>query len=310
MMSQKIAIDAGHGYVKALSQSGQRYRFPSLICSMPPNVDLGGLGKQESVTIDGVRYLIGEPARAHATPLWSHEKSTDSDTLRLILVAAVHLGGVGPVTLATGLPLAWFGSQRRAFREALTGFGSTVQLPGQPPQRLWFESVTVLPQGVAAAASVLSSAEYEPGSYLIVDIGYRTTDYIVVVKSEDGGLDYEPGAAGSLEMGMHNVSQPVVHAVNDQYQVAYSASEVEVRATVVVRGQKIDVSQRMRDARQTVGRRLAQELAATMGPQLDKLMGIVAVGGGADILSPVLPGIMVPADPQWGNVIGYQMMLE
>ncbi len=121
--SLRIAIDAGHGYTKALSASGRRTLFPSLICPAPATVDLGEFARREVVTIDGTPYLVGDAARRHATPLWSREKATDPDTLRLILIAAAQLGANGPVAFATGLPLSWYGSQRRAFRDALTGYG-------------------------------------------------------------------------------------------------------------------------------------------------------------------------------------------
>lgn len=309
-MSSRLAVDAGHGYTKALSHSGARVLFPSLIAPAPASVDLGEFGQSDSVQIDGVSYLVGESARTHATSLWSRDKAADPDTLRLILVAAAQLGAVGPVALVTGLPLAWFGSQRRTFREVLTGYGGVVQPPDKPAQRLWIESVKVLPQGVAAAGPLLADPDREPGAYLVVDVGYRTSDYIVVGKSPDGSLDYEPSAAGSLEIGMHAVSQAVADEISTAYQVSYVAAEIEGRPAVVVRGQKIDVSQRMQEAREVVGRRLAKALAERLGPQADKLMGIVAVGGGSGLLTQALPGVIVPSEPQWANSQGYLMALS
>ncbi len=84
----KISIDAGHGYTKAFSQSGERVICPSLIAPAPAGVDLGGGGvaRTETVTIDGSPYLVGQSAHSHATSLWSRDKAADPDTLRLILV--------------------------------------------------------------------------------------------------------------------------------------------------------------------------------------------------------------------------------
>ncbi len=304
-MPERIAVDAGHGFTKALSADGLRQIFPSLICPAPATVDLGEFVPSHTVAIDGVPYLVGEAARKHATPLWSRDKAADPDTLQLVLVAAAQLGAMGPVALATGLPLFWFGAQRRRFREALTGYGASVQLPGQAAQRLWIESVMVLPQGVAAAGPVLSSVDYEPGAYLIVDIGYRTTDYIIVTKAPNGTLDYAPDAAGSLPLGMSAVTKTVVDAINRQYQVEYTPAEIESQTTVTVRGQHIDVTQRRRETQTSVGKQIAQQLALALGPKLDKLLGMVAVGGGSSLLTQVLPGLIVPHDPQWANVQGY-----
>lgn len=308
-MSERIAVDAGHGFTKALSADGRRNIFPSLICPAPPTVDLGEFTQSEMVIIDGRPFLVGEAARRYATPLWSREKATDPDTLRLILVAVAKLGASGPIALATGLPLAWFGIQRRRLREALTGYGATIQLPGQPAQRIWIESAVVLPQGVAAAGPVLATSEYESGEYLIVDVGYRTCDYLVVAKSPTGALAFEADSAGSIEHGMHTVSQTVAQALGEQYQVPFSPGEVEGVPSITVRGQKIDVTQRFRQARDAVGRQLVRRLAIDLDAKLEKLLGIVAVGGGSELLTSILPGALIPSDPQWANALGYAAAL-
>lgn len=308
-MSQAIAIDAGHGYTKALSATAQTI-FSSLICPAPASVDLGDYAHSQAIFVDGTAYLVGESARAHATPLWSRDKATDPDTLRLILVAAAQLGANGPVALATGLPLSWYGSQRRAFRDALTGYGGTIQLSNQPAQRLWFESAIILPQGLAAAGPILIQAEREPGDYLVIDIGYRTTDYLIVSKSPNGRLDYAPDAAGSLPVGMSAVGKSVADAINQQYQVEFSPAEIESQTTVAIRGQRIDLTQRRHEANQAVGKQLLQSLALELGSAMDKLIGMVAVGGGSDIITRLLPTALVPSQPQWANVQGYWSLLQ
>ena len=67
----QCAIDAGHGYTKALALNGARLVFPSLICPPPAHVDLGEFAPSDAMMIDGPPFLVGKPARAHATPLWS-----------------------------------------------------------------------------------------------------------------------------------------------------------------------------------------------------------------------------------------------
>ncbi len=303
-MPERIAIDAGHGFTKALAGDAQMI-FPSLICPAPATLDLGEFGATKPIQIDGRPYLVGEAARKHATPLWSRDKATDPDTLRLILVAAAQLGASGPIALATGLPLSWYGAQRRAFREALTGYGGHVQRSNQPPQRLWFESVIVLPQGLAAAVPVLAHGEHESGAYLIADVGYRTTDYLIVEKAAAGRIQYDAERAGSLPIGTGAITKTIVDAINQQYQVEYAAGEMENRPTVTVRGQSIDLTQRRREGQRAVAHQIVHALAHALGSEIDKLTGIVAVGGGSVLIAEVLPGILIPADPQWANAQGY-----
>ncbi len=61
---------------------------------------------------------------------------------------------------------------------------------------------------------MLSATDFKPGGRLAVDVGYRTTDYILVEKLANGSLDYEPSAAGSLEIGMHDINQSVAQAIH------------------------------------------------------------------------------------------------
>ena len=302
----QIAIDAGHGYVKALSSRGGRQIFPALIHPAPTAVDLGAFGQLPITQIDSASYLIGTAAERFAAPLWSRDKALDDDTLRLILVAAAQCGAVGPVQLATGLPLAWYGGSRRQFMQALRGYTGTVVLPNGDSHRLWFESVLVLPQGVAAAGPALDAEPYQPGPYLIVDIGYRTTDFIVVTKQATGRLDFDPLAAGSLEIGMHTVYSTLAQRLTDQYRIAFTAAQVARQTdTIIVRGQSISlVADRVAQEKQ-VARRVIQGLLEKLDSQMDQVLGLVAVGGGSSLLAQSLSTVIQPADPQWANVRGY-----
>ena len=300
-----IAIDAGHGAVKAMSSSGQRVLFPSLIHPAPNAVDLGGFGQSAATTIDGVAFLVGESARRGGTPLWSKDKAADEDTLRLILVAAAELGATGPVRLATGLPLSWFGSQHQALKQALRGYGADIVLPNGSHTRFWFETVRVLPQGVAAAGPVLDHPDYAPGPYLIVDVGYRTTDYIVVMKLADGSLDFDPTAAGSLDLGMHAVHAALAEVLSTRHRTTFTAAQVAEVDTVVVRGQRLDLSEERTVQETRMARAVVQGLLEKLDSQMDQVLGLVAVGGGSDVLVQSIPGLIPPADAQWVNARGY-----
>ncbi len=305
----QIAIDAGHGYVKAISESGRRRVFPALIHPAPSAVDLGEFGRATTTTIDDADYLVGEPARRLASPLWTRNKAVDDDTLRLILVAAAELGASGPVHLGTGLPLAWYGEQRQAFKTTLRGFGGTVRTANGIQNRLWFESVLVLPQGIAAAGPVLADPKYEPGPYLIVDIGFRTTDYIIVTKQPGGDLDFDALAAGSLEMGMHVVQGALADHLTKTHHTVFTAAQVADTDAVFVRGMRIDIAFDRAQQETRVARSIVKGLMEKLDSQMEQVMGLVAVGGGSDILARAIPDVIQPTEPQWANASGYLMAL-
>ncbi len=301
----QLAIDAGHGYVKGLSSRGGQILFPALIHPAPTTVDLGSFGQTAITQIEDVPYLVGEPARRLATPLWSRDKAVDDDTLRLILVAAAELGASGPVRLATGLPLAWFGAQRRSFQQTLKGHGGTVTTADGRKTRIWFESVMVLPQGVAAAGPILDQATYQPGPYLVVDIGYRTTDFIVVTKQQNGTLDFDPMAAGSLNVGMYTADAGLAEGLSTEYRTTFTAAQIAGQSEIVVRGQRLDIIPERTAQETRVARQIVKELLAKLDSQMDQVLGLVAVGGGSEVLSRAIPTVIQAAEPQWANVRGY-----
>lgn len=300
-----MAIDAGHGYTKGLSHRGTQVLFPSLIAPAPSALDLGSFGHTALTVIDGQAFVVGEAARPWATPLWTRDKALDDDTLRLMLVAAAELGANGPVRLATGLPLAWFGSQHAAFRQALHGAGGRIQRPDGTVTQLWFESVVILPQGVAAAGPILDRMVSAPGPYIVVDVGYRTTDYILVTKGTDGRLTFDPTAAGSLELGMHTVYAAVANCLSQQHRTVFTVAHVAQTDSVVIRGQRISIVDDCAREEHRLARSIVRALTERLDAQLDQVLGLIAVGGGSSVLVHAIPGILSPDHPQWANVQGY-----
>lgn len=306
-MSEKIAIDVGHGFTKAISESGERVIFPSLIAPAPAGVDLGEFGPLSAIEIGGSSsaFVVGEEARQIATPLWSRSKAEDENTLRLALVAAAKLGADGAVALSTGLPLSWFGPQRKSFKEALGGYGEEVRLPGLPPRQIWFESVKILPQGLSAGIGLLSSSDRQPGEYAVIDIGYRTSDYVIVERKFSGELKFHPEWAGSLEIGMHSVAAQVATGLERQYHVPFSAGEVEKAERVSVEGQSVALEERRRRATVATGQALYSAINEVLDVKLRKVQGILVVGGGSIALGEFIPRAIIIEDPQWANVSAY-----
>ncbi len=302
---EKIAIDAGHGYMKGLNANGGRALFPSLIAPAPAVTDLGTFGQLAITMIDGTPYVVGEAARPYALPRWSRDKAADDDTLRLILVAAAALGGVGPIQLATGLPLTWFGPQRKDFKEALQGYGGTVVTPQGIHTQLWFESVKVLPQGVAAASAIIADPSRVAGDYVVVDVGYRTIDFLVVTKTPQGTIQFDPTKAGSPELGMHAVTVALVNALTHDYHIPFQTAEIEEAQTIHVRGQVVDLAPRRQQATAHVSQQIREALIEQLDHKMDKIAGLVLVGGGATTIPTLFPHAMVMEDAQWANVTAY-----
>jgi plasmid segregation protein ParM len=309
-MRSAIAIDIGHGWTKVLTGTGTRMRFPSLIAAAPPTVDLGEWSQSPIVSINDQPYVVGEAARPYATPLWSRSKATDADTLRLLWVAMAQVGATGSVQIATGLPLAWFGTQRQLFRQKLIGCSGTVQLPGAAPQVITIESAKILPQAVAGAIATWSHPVTVPDRSLVIDIGYRTTDFLVVQRAPRTPIDIALDGSGTIEQGMSAVAESVVAQLENQWHLPFPLGEVESVDTLSIRGTPVDLVPLREHARAILADRLVQELALRLKGQWDRMDTMVLLGGGSlalhEELAARLPSaVQVPVDPQWANVRGY-----
>jgi plasmid segregation protein ParM len=307
----KIAIDCGHGYVKGLSESGERVLFPSLIAHAGRGLDMGPLtaGKLTTVQWNGEQalsssYLVGEDAMLQASSLFGNDKAADSLTRDMTVIAASRLLKEAPetvVSLAVGVPLAWFGRERARLPRALEGIVRVND------HILNIARVEVFPQGVAAVLSALPAYPMR-GLYGLIDVGYRTTDYLVVQVGESGLPTVVPGLAGSFENGVHHALQEVSTVIEQQWKVSYAPHELaDMVATIMVRGHEIAIASDIREAYERLGQELSAKLQTVWAPVLPRLRTLYLAGGGVGVMPRVvgeMPVKIVP-DPQWANAQGY-----
>lgn len=305
-MAQTIAVDCGHGYTKGLSATGRRVLFPSLIAPVPTGPDLGRFGSREIMTLDGVKYLVGDAARRSTVSLFTKEKATDGLTIALTKIALAKVAGPGyhVVHLGVGLPLSWYASQKAALEDALRGTATVDDC------HLSINSVSVFPQGIGALVSVgdLPWA----GLVGLVDVGYRTVDYLVA-EVRDGLPQPLPQFAGTYSGGMHVAFQSMVQAVETASGVRFEPHELTDRESVTANGESVELEPFRITAFQALAGDLSRHLATAWDGIIDKLDQLYLAGGGAIALSPYLSGLLAPQalpDSQWANAQGFLSLLD
>lgn len=301
----RLSIDVGHGYTKALAETGERVLFPSLIAYAPTGPDLGRFGGRDTVRIDGVEYLVGETASLSATSLFSRDKSTDALTVALTKIAAARLAGPGyhTVSLGVGLPLSWYADQKDALAAVIRG---TADLGDT---HLLVEQVSVFPQGIGALVSI----EDLPWTGLVglVDVGYRTVDY-VVADVRDGLPMPLTAYAGTYAGGMHGAYQAMSQAVERETGVRYAPHELINRESIAIRGQRMTLSALAATAFETLAGDLTRHVASRWDGLIDKVDRLYLAGGGAVSLLPLLSGLpaaQVLSDSQWANARGFLSLM-
>ncbi|POB12308.1 ParM/StbA family protein [Sulfobacillus sp. hq2] len=313
MMSEnRVAVDCGHGCVKALTDHGQRLLGPSLIVPVVEGAETWG-------TLDAVKpdvvqwagheanhYLVGQDAAPHAASLFSRDKAADVLTRDLTMIAVGRLLATsGRVRLAVGVPLAWYLQARREIPEAWAGI---VTVNGQT---LTIAQVAVWPQGVAALLAVLPPTA-SPGLYALADVGYRTTDYLIVEVTRAGHPQLISEWSGTVEVGAYHALVEVARQVEQRWQVTYAPHELAQRTEITVRGQEVSIEALQRAAQARNRQNVMGRLQTAWAPILPRLSALLVVGGGAENWRGETLGTMpvtVATDAQWANAQGYLLAM-
>src|SRR5699024_2130741 len=225
-----VAVDVGYGYVKVLSEN-KRFTFPTLIGTGMKN-NLGGLFNKENninnihIESEGNNYFVGELAKESNSPSRIFEQNRyEHDYFKLIINIAIQLvtnGESKDIYLSTGLPLSYYSTQAKKAKQSLLGLQPEItwhtgELSGKTIQNN-IKDVIVFPQGASAIQTAIRDRKGKiidnelmmPGSLIgLIDIGYRTTDFIVVDIKEDKSFMPRPSLSDTIEIGVHSLMQEV-----------------------------------------------------------------------------------------------------
>lgn len=330
----KIAVDLGHGFVKAANENGRSLIFPSLVGEGFERQlkDVFGTGSREGkskeydVTVDGKRYFVGNLAISES---WNVTRAFDESRLEhfstpvLYGTAAALLAGnvVYPTHLAAGLPFELFKTQRRDLQSRLAGMRSNVEVAGLTRSRqVSFEDVTVIPQAAGAFYSAILDAEgkatpggqeilKEGGMAAIVDTGYKTTDFMLV---DLGSLDIVESLCGTVNMAMNDVFVAAQRELQQMTGDVIDILEVEqafTRGKFWFKGKEYLVSTIFADCVEGLAETIADRLRVAWKDRQKYIRVLFLAGGGANALAPAFTRRQMPvqvvSDAQFANAKGF-----
>jgi len=299
----QAGLDDGYAYTKVALPDGRLVSIPSRARMGPAGVTW--IHEQEQrifeYQTDGSVYSVGavdgEPTQFDEYP--------NSGLNRVIVQHALSQAGLSgrSVHLVSGLPVAAFyrnDGQRR--QKVIDKKRNSLNLTVEPlstrgktsTQRLkagiafhevipealaaWYDHVIVtLDDGVTLDADRLNAP------IAIVDIGGRTTDYVVV---QDQGIVHS--SSGSLNRGMLNVTMRVANAIQEQFDLDELGEQSIAKAVdthvLRVHGKDHEVSAMVVDAKRELVERLYTETRRKLGlgAELDR---VLFVGGGSAALA-------------------------
>ncbi|MBI4716084.1 MAG: hypothetical protein HY760_09155 [Nitrospirae bacterium] len=280
-------------------------------------LDVGfGYTKAFSVGRDGTRSLVFPSIVSPAVELDFRsglENGTQTLEHRALFLAALALLAESPddtFAVVTGLPVDDF-DDRALILDNLAGrFHLTL---GRRDVHLEIRNLMVVPQPYGALMDLIFKdthgnldERYAGGLVGIVDIGFKTTDFVLVRAGE-----FIQKLSGSLKKGMSLVYQAAVSKFTARYPGDWDLHNVEKAlrdGAVRSLGRRLDVDPSL-VAPDLSG--LAEEIAAWIqgrwsGEPVDSL---ICTGGGSLLLEPYLlkafPQMAFMDDPQQANVRGF-----
>ncbi|MBO8128925.1 MAG: ParM/StbA family protein [Peptococcaceae bacterium] len=321
----QIAIDVGYSHTKAVT-TDKRVLIPSVVAPYRELAlaDLRGNDTGHIVTIrrvDGTtsRHFVGELAVQEgrgATFTLDRDKHRHPNHDVLILTAARLLGAGPGAILVAGLPVAYYASQKEDLRRHLEALHAEVSVDGSMPSRVSFGRVIVYPQG---AGAMLAAPDLpDSGLVLLVDVGYKTTDY-VTAEIVGGMARPVSSLCGSVEIGIFAVHE----ALAAGYQAATGAPLPAVRIPEIMAnggktyhyGRELDLSDVLGKARADTARAIADQVRAAMGDRMAAVRKVLLAGGGAEEL-PLLRKLLLDAsvvdiipEPLWANASGFLKLI-
>lgn len=328
---QSAGIDVGYGFTKVVL-GADRAIFPSVTLAAPDDGALegvlGGRVLPHRVTFmrnaDGhlERWLVGDAAlRSGGHRSWEEDGREGYDVLTLAALGV--LGAEGSVAVAVGLPISVYRRKdyRDSLRRSLEGTRAWVSTDGQEARMIEVHSALVYPQGMGALVHLSKTDEgtaLQGKTLGIVDVGYKTTDYLLVSPGGDGAPVVDSPRSGSLTLGMSRaVDSARQHLVSMVGSVNTPPEDVVARAlsgdgTVSFRGRRIPIRQAYDDACKTLAEDIMSALERTWGDQFDFLDAtLLAGGGGADVaLHMAAKGLRLMKEPVFANALGFLVLAD
>ena len=315
-----IGLDVGFGYTKAVDGS-KTILYPSIVS---PEVDIpfrSGLEDSSNgldnlaITLEGETWFVGKLALRQGQFARSTLDRVRTKTLeyRFLFLTALALLAESPFdefSIVTGLPVDDY-DDRSLIEESLSG-RFHITMAGRDLQ-LNIRNIMVVPQPYGALMDLIfkdtrgnMDERYTEAQVGIIDIGFKTTDFVMVNKGE-----FIQKLSGSLKKGISTFYQVSIPKLSARYPGnwdLYMAEDALHKGFISSMGKRIEIDLRLFNPEMEG---LAEEIASWIQSRWSNqpLDFLVLSGGGSLTLKPFLikafPQLIFTPAPQQSNVRGF-----
>ncbi len=323
-----VGIDIGFGYTKA-TDGIKDIIFKSILgeaAEIQFQDELFPRKKQEfmHIRIDGKDYFVGDLAeRQSNVRLFTLDQSQFITQFARVL-ALVALGNLvnnyDMINVVTGLPVGYYRQFKDALANGLLGEHkfSFLKSNGETIEKIFtISKIRIIPQPYGSLLNLFLSDDGKPinSEFLkqkvgIIDIGFRTTDYVVSDKmqySERGSKTTDNGIAKAFSVIANKLREK--SGVNIELFKLYDAL---VKGSIKIRGKEYDLSNIKEQVYQQLATQIVADAERFWVDDWD-IDFVVISGGGSVLLEKYLTSLMPNAksgftqgiDVRFFNVKGY-----
>lgn len=312
-----ISVDLGYGYTKAATAT-KKVIFPSV--TAPATEGMGfNMGHFKHVVEykqpgkEKKKIFVGESAQKEGRGVnlsLARNKFIQEPTTVMAMTAAHLLGAKGETDLLLGLPIAYYRIQREQVASLFASTALTISVNNDIERYISFKNVTVYPQAVGALYTL--DVLPEGGLLGIVDIGFHTTDYLLVQCTAQQIIPLKT-YTGSIEIGVNTAIKNFAEKFLEETQTPINLNDAHElwrsgREEVTIRlgkKRKINVKRLIEEAREQTGKAITQNILANWSEKINMVENIYLAGGGAkefefkDLCGEILP------DACFANALGF-----
>lgn len=323
----RVAIDLGFGYTKVKTSLGDKLCFPSVLGKKRKDSYLSSFLKSDDYVVkidiegDKKEYYVGEMAEINGfSRKWNSDKSMDSKTIKVLALSALAILSNGEdIELKIGLPISLFQKYKLSEKNALEGLKAKVAVNGEDAKEINIKSVDVGVQGLGAYFSIALDDKEDKtlSSLALIDIGYRTVDYLFVIKGSKG-MSLSDEFSGTLEDEGLNVAlnDALRELKADEIEIGLSDLEKAIISSqyLVDTGKKeVDISKYIESSFSRLAERISSKLNIIWQGLERELPLMYLTGGGGEMLFKYLkkyyPVAKKHKNPRFANCDGYLLVL-
>ncbi len=323
-----VAIDIGFGYTKATNGSNDLI-FKSILgeaTDIQFQDELFPRKKQDllNIKIEGKNFFVGELAERQSNVRLFTLDQTQFITQFAKVLALVTLGNMvdnyDNVNLVTGLPVGYYKQYKDALASNLLGEHkfSLVKSSNEEIEKIFtISKIRIIPQPYGSLLNVFLDDEGKAKNtdifkqkIGIIDIGFRTTDYIISDK-----LQYSERGSKTTDNGISKAFSVIANKLREKSGVNVEIFKIYdsiIKGSIKIKGKEYDLT--------AVREQVLQQLASQIASDTERFWiddwdidTVLISGGGGTLLEKYLKPLLANAqaafdssvDGRFFNVKGY-----